>query len=144
MYSQSSTEKPATSDASLYDSNTQSYSNPEYKPTEHPYSTETSSHNSNKPYLTSSNDHSQTTAGPGSRTTSADNKLHYSYTMQIEDLPQSKKVSGESDKTKQRKRPLAEEEDINVTIPNAGNENKKLKGSSKEKESKFFIDGEHS
>ena len=57
--------------------------------------------------------------------------------MQVEDLPQSKQVSGDSGKVKQRKRPLVDEEDINITLPNADEKNKKLKESSKEKESKL-------
>lgn len=58
--------------------------------------------------------------------------------MQIEDLPESKQVSGEGDKTKQRKRPLLDEEDINITLPDASVKNEKLKKSSKEDESTFF------
>ena len=58
--------------------------------------------------------------------------------MQIEDLPESKQVSGEGDKTKQRKRPLLDEEDINITVPDASVKSEKLRKSSKEDESKFF------
>jgi hypothetical protein len=114
----------------LYADNTQSYSN----------SPESSSQNSNSKsssYFTSSTD--QTTPKAGSQSTTSDNKLHYSYTMQIEDLPQSKQVSGDNDKSKQRKRPLLDEEDINITLPNANEKKKKLKDSSKETEGKLVL-----
>jgi hypothetical protein len=114
----------------LYADNTQSYSN-------NPESSSQNSNSKSSSYFTSSTD--QTKPNAGSQSTTSDNKLHYSYTMQIEDLPQSKQVSGDNGKSKQRKRPLLDEEDINITLPNANDKKKKLKDSSKEKESKLVI-----
>ena len=57
--------------------------------------------------------------------------------MQVEDLPETKQDSDENEETKQRKRPLLDEEDINITLPNALDKSKKVKESSKEEESKF-------
>ncbi|XP_028394319.1 uncharacterized protein LOC114518504 isoform X2 [Dendronephthya gigantea] len=139
-YSQTSPENPASTDTSLY--NTQSdRRTSENKPTDNPQTTTAassgkSSDTNDSPYFTSSNDQTQnsdTTPKPDSQTTT-DNKLRYSYTMQIEDLPESQQDNDNKDKAKQGEKPLLNEEDINITLPNA----KK----SKDKESDWCKDEE--
>jgi hypothetical protein len=57
--------------------------------------------------------------------------------MQIQDLPQSKQVSDDNSKAKQQKQP--DEEDINITLPNADEKNKNLEKPSKENDGKLAV-----
>ena len=68
-------------------------------------------------------------------------KLRYNYTMEVEDVPQSKLVSGKTEVLKQLARPLLNEEDINVTLPNAMNNYDSGKDSQLEQMSKEAKDG---